>query len=592
MPRKRKADSPSVTTVQGRPFVGRHEELDQFDRILRSRKGEAVVVTGHAGMGKTMLVDRFAILARNHPDLKCGAVRYEVTPTDSPATTMTLMIDHAYEAAKLVQGSAAPTERRTKQWEALIKIFPRGAALVDLINALAIDPKRNTREQFIERLQLISERLPDDGRALFIVDPEKYMQEHSADDWRLVVRSLPDKIKLVFAQRPEDVLMSNEDFMALDNVLRLPDDRLDVLDDQAVDDLLQARATDVKVSTELREALARYEGHPYAIAAALNLIADGEAIGDLPPDPTRERIAAAQWNRVCNEHGEQAMALFEAYAVLEVAVPDDAVEPVSGLAPASRKALFANAFLGGLLREDQDGRRIYHALLADHIRSQLSDDEAKTYHRRAVDIYRKRLHADTKPDALAATRLSEHVLIAEGPKAFLRSFVNEGTPPLLSLGLLDAALSLSHKALSEHAGSGTEDEAIVRGNLGVIYRARGDLDQAEDMYRKSLAITEKLDLLELTANQYGNLGLIYRTRGDLDQAEKMHRKSLAINEKLGRLEGMAMDYGNLGLIYRTRGDLDQAEKMHRKSLAIEEKLGRLEGMAIQYGNLGTVYEQR
>ena len=59
----------------------------------------------------------------------------------------------------------------------------------------------------------------------------------------------------------------------------------------------------------------------------------------------------------------------------------------------------------------------------------------------------------------------------------------------------------------------------------------------------------------------------------------MYKKSLAINEKLGLLEGMASDYGNLGIVLQTRGDLDGAEEMHKKSLEIDEKLGRLEGMA-------------
>ena len=37
------------------------------------------------------------------------------------------------------------------------------------------------------------------------------------------------------------------------------------------------------------------------------------------------------------------------------------------------------------------------------------------------------------------------------------------------------------------------------------------------------------------AARTGNLGLIYRTRGELDRTEEMHKKSLAIEEKLGRL---------------------------------------------------------
>ena len=52
----------------------------------------------------------------------------------------------------------------------------------------------------------------------------------------------------------------------------------------------------------------------------------------------------------------------------------------------------------------------------------------------------------------------------------------------------------------------------------------------------------------------GNLGIVYLTRGDLDEAEAMYRPSLALNEELGRKEGMANQYGNLGMLLIRRGD--------------------------------------
>ena len=124
------------------------------------------------------------------------------------------------------------------------------------------------------------------------------------------------------------------------------------------------------------------------------------------------------------------------------------------------------------------------------------------------------------------------------------------------------------------------------GNLGLIYRMRGELDRAEAMHKKALAIDEKLGRQDGMANEYGNLGLLYQMRGELDRAEAMYKKALAIDEKLGRQEGMADQYGNLGGLYQMRGELDRAEAMHKKALAIDEKLGRQEGMADQYGNLG------
>ncbi len=75
------------------------------------------------------------------------------------------------------------------------------------------------------------------------------------------------------------------------------------------------------------------------------------------------------------------------------------------------------------------------------------------------------------------------------------------------------------------------------------------------------------------AKVYGNLGIIYRTRGNLDQAEAMYQKALEVDKALGRKEGMAVDYRNLGSIYETRGHLDRTKIMYRKALALFKAIG-------------------
>ena len=102
----------------------------------------------------------------------------------------------------------------------------------------------------------------------------------------------------------------------------------------------------------------------------------------------------------------------------------------------------------------------------------------------------------------------------------------------------------------------------------------------------------EVDIDPINAVAYGNLGIVYRTRGELDKAEEFYHKALEINEALGHKEGMASQYGNLGIVYQTRGELDKAEEFYHKALEINEALGRKEGMARQYGNLGVVYQTR
>jgi tetratricopeptide (TPR) repeat protein len=623
-------------------FVGRQEELEQFKQVLENPQGQAILVIGQQGMGKTFLVNKMAEIAQNHPDIKCGYVRYEVTPTDSVDSTMALMMDNAFDAANTEPGSFDNVPERKKQWLALFKLTTLipvagnyAEKLIELASSLKHDSARNTREQFLDRLNLISKRMPKDGRAIFIIDPEKYIQKDCDQSWAIVVKDLPEKIKFVFAQRSEDALVDSETFNKLKNVVRIPENHLDVLDESAVDELINFESTQIKYPiSDIKKVILGYKGHPYAVGAALGLLKAGTKLEELPKHNKPVDFAKAQWNKIC-EKGDDAIALFEAYTILEVGVPDDIAGYVSELNPTTLKRLQNDNYLKGLLREEGEGKRIYHSILTDHILGQMSDNEKKKYHKKAVKIYRGKLkragEEKIKPDELAATRLPEHVLAAEGEDAFVDIFLNECGKFLHTLGTLDTFIALSERVL-KMVEKGSEDEAIIIGNLGLIYYTRGDLGEAEKMHKKSLAINEKLGRLEGMADQYGNLGNVYRARGDLDkaeemynkvldiekklgrpdsiantygnlgivyytrgnlnEAEKMHKKALAINEKLGRLEGMASNYGGLGNVYYIRGDLDEAEKMHKKSLAISEKIGHLEGMAIQYSNLGLIYQNR
>jgi len=578
-----------------RIFVGRQAELDRFREILEDPRGQGVVVVGQAGMGKTWLIGRMVQLATQHPSLKCAWVRYEVTPTDSVDATMALMMDNAFEAAQTCEGSFDKTDRRRAQWYALLKVLvPKGGDIAELIATLRRDPQRHTREQFLERLRLISTRMGPQGRALFVVDPEKLMCPGCADSWRLVTRELPEKIKFLIAQRPEDELINSNDFMALENVVRLPAEPLGVLDAEEVDDLVRLRAGEVGQSAStLQDAVNRYQGHPYAIQAALDIVKKTKDLADLPQDPTNEGIAAKQWQQICST--TEAIRLFEAYAILEVAVPPNTVQAVSGLDTPTMKQLSSDPYLRGLLRDEGRGQRIYHSILADYVPGQIDQAEQQRLHAQAIQVYRTSLkearEQQRAPDALAALRLPEHVLAAEGPNAFVLAFVNECAVPLLNLGLLDAAVDLSQQAISL-VEKGSVNEAAVVGWIGLLCTARGDLDEAERMHNKALEINQSLGQLAGVAIECGNLGLIYKTRGDLDGADEMYNKAFQIDQKLGRLVGMANDCGNLAGIYKARGDLDGAEKMINKALEIDQRLGRFEGIAISYGNLGLIYRGR
>ncbi len=79
----------------------------------------------------------------------------------------------------------------------------------------------------------------------------------------------------------------------------------------------------------------------------------------------------------------------------------------------------------------------------------------------------------------------------------------------------------------------------------------GRIEEARQDFAKALDGSTNLNVLNLGAEFFNRIG-------ELDEAERLLRRSLAINGPDLLTPGTAAAYGNLGLIYRTRGDLDRA----------------------------------
>lgn len=622
------------------PFVGRGTELARWKKTLVDPRGQVVLVVGQPGMGKSRLLSRMVELARDDRTYRCGSVRYEVTPSDSVATVLELMLEHALDAARVSEGSLAGSAKRLEQWRALLNVLNLG----DLVMSLRHDPKRSIREQFIDCLERLAERMPGNGRAIFVIDPEKYLQPRSDQDWMLVANRLPERIKLLFAQRPDDVLADSLLFRGLSaegRLILIPEGQLEVLDHEAVRELVAqaARGSDHS-SAELESAVKRYGRHPYAVSAALALVQTGISPEDLPSDPTPEALSAQQWQHVCRggsngRLGHEAIKLFEAYAVLEVPADDKLAKVVSKLSSTKIKRILADRYIGSLVRREDDLTRLYHSILADHIRAQLSVADASVYHERAIREFRRQLaHAlatQSRQPRQAAERLPEHLLAKEGPSAFAAAVLEECIPPLLNLGLLDVVFALSDRALAI-VPSGSESEGLLLNDKGLVCRTRGDLaraeellegalkvleplgiqrgigiassnlslvcadkndlDRAEVLCRKARDIFQRLKLRRRYANECDNLAYLRGRRGDPEGAGQNHQTALSIYENLGDRLGVAQASSGLGRLHRTRGDLADAEQAFRRALAIFEDMNHQLGVANVSTDLGLILTER
>jgi tetratricopeptide (TPR) repeat protein len=186
---------------------------------------------------------------------------------------------------------------------------------------------------------------------------------------------------------------------------------------------------------------------------------------------------------------------------------------------------------------------------------------------------------------------------ADGPAGSLWLLATSAQAARLAGSLrLDNAEEIYRTILArteELAASGQQKNlAITCHQLGMMAGERGRLDEAEDWYRKSLAI--EVDIADKTgmASTFHQIGIIAQYRGQLDEAEEWYRKSLAIREECGGLAGVGASYHQLGMIAQYRGQLDEAEQWYRRSLAIKERLGDLPGRAFSFGQLGLLAEER
>lgn len=136
--------------------------------------------------------------------------------------------------------------------------------------------------------------------------------------------------------------------------------------------------------------------------------------------------------------------------------------------------------------------------------------------------------------------------------------------------LAERALKISEKVLGpEHP-----DLASAFNTLAEMYRIQGDNVRAVPLFRRALAIREKvLPEQAVVAATLVSLALLYRDQGDYRRAALLLTRALAIDEKVYgpvHLE-VASDLEHLGTVYFTIHDYNQAALLFQRALTIREK---------------------
>ncbi|MDR2705572.1 MAG: tetratricopeptide repeat protein [Planctomycetaceae bacterium] len=536
-------------------FVGREEERQKWSELLADRNadGKAVVVVGKYGMGKTRLLDQMVADAQENNSLQCVSLRYSVAPNESPSMVMKMMLEDAFQAARYAAGSLDYEGKRFRQWNLLYQkmgLFSRkNETDYQFFHALRYDHRKNIFEQFILRLHLLADILPDNGRLLMVIDPEQDTPAVRVELWSQIVRGLPPKIFFLFAQRFKDTLAVNEEFRSLQNVHFLPPlDFPQGLSDLKDSETLQLIETYQPVlknhwkdhtpnNQELTDLFHCYRNHPYAVHASLDLLLckNIESLNQLPREPMPQYIAPAQWKQIV-EHplGRNAVLLFEAYTVLEVPSLDEMICWVADIAQEVFKTILADPFFRSLIRDEPDGRIIYHHHLSAYIRSLLytSDgsltQEAERLHQRAMIGYGELMRRTLKPDPLATVRLPEHSLAVGGAELFAET-LGRCADAFLTLGFFQTFGAMIERALSLVSHHSVEESELFF-QFGRLRYQQGDFESAVRYYEQSLQIARLITEPERIAEALFALGKIsYELQHDIE-AEQNLREAIIYYE--------------------------------------------------------------
>ena len=180
-----------------------------------------------------------------------------------------------------------------------------------------------------------------------------------------------------------------------------------------------------------------------------------------------------------------------------------------------------------------------------------------------------------------ARRLAELVLSYENPDETLLNIAAED----LSNPQLDSSQS-TPDLIERFSNSATAFHI-----LATCARYTAQLDEATNLYQRSLACATLAHNVPMKARALGNLGVVEGQRGNLLADVEFTTRALEADESVDNLSGMAMWHNNLGICCGQIGDYTKAIEHFVKAMDLDEAAQNTRKLATRYNNMAMVYEQ-
>jgi tetratricopeptide (TPR) repeat protein len=140
----------------------------------------------------------------------------------------------------------------------------------------------------------------------------------------------------------------------------------------------------------------------------------------------------------------------------------------------------------------------------------------------------------------------------------------------------------------ELSAEGTQLRATVLRNVGTAFYYQSDYARAKSYYERSLDLCRQLGDQRGEGGALSNLGLVMKELGDYARAKDYYEQALHISREQGDRRLEAQYLNNLGIVVKGLGDYVGARACYEQALQIRQEIGDRQGLGSTLINQGNV----
>ncbi len=134
-----------------------------------------------------------------------------------------------------------------------------------------------------------------------------------------------------------------------------------------------------------------------------------------------------------------------------------------------------------------------------------------------------------------------------------------------------------------------EGRALVLNTMGRVHYLMGQLDEAMDLWQRSLVLARDIGDRAGESRTLFNIGIVYLARGEPDKALGYFNDSLDISREIGHHRAVARAYNGIGEVNYLRGQYQEALAHCKQALEYHQGIGDRREEAIVLVSIGRVH---